>query len=95
MNRKFDTEQNFTIEESVVFWRPTHSIEALNFAGQIGFQIKAVVNKETKDGEMDIYYLQRQSDHPNFGKKTFREEYHESNLYKEHKNQIDKMTKRR
>ncbi|MEA2065286.1 MAG: hypothetical protein U9O66_03280, partial [Patescibacteria group bacterium] len=95
LNQKFDTGQDFTIEESVMFYRPGHALACLNFAGQTGWQIKEVVNKETKDGEIDIYYIQRQSDHPNFGKKTFREEYHESDLYKKHKKEIDGMTKRK
>lgn len=94
INAKFDSGKNFTIEESVFFWRPTHCIESLNFAGQNGWQIKAVTTKETKDGVKDTYYLQRDDSHLKFGKMTIREEYQASDIYKKHKKQRDDMTKR-
>ena len=94
LNKKYDNGKNFTIEELVTFWRPTHDKEVLNFAGQNGWQIKTVINKETKDVETDIYYLQRDNSYSNFGKMTFREEYNKSNLYKEQERRMIKMTKR-
>ncbi|NTV31481.1 hypothetical protein HGA91_05905 [candidate division WWE3 bacterium] len=83
-NKKFDSGENFTVEESIWFWRPTHDIEVLNFAGENGWEIRAVTSKETNEGIEDTYFLQRNNMHPNFGKLTFNEEYHESALYKEH-----------
>jgi hypothetical protein len=94
LNIKFDTGKNFTTEESINFFRETHNLETLNFAGRNGWQIKAITNKEGGDGEIDIYYLQRNSNHSKFGKMTFREEYHESDLYKKHENQRKKIIKR-
>ena len=92
-NRKSETGEKMTVEEAITFWRPTHDIETLNFSGQNGWEIKAVANKETKEGDIDIYFLQRNSEHPNFGKMTLREEYQQSELYKKHTEQWKKLIK--
>ena len=93
-NKKSQTGEAFTTEEAIWFWRPTSDLETLNFAGANGWQIKTVVNKETENGEVDIYYLERNSSHPNFGKLTLREEYQKSELYEEHRKKQDNLTKR-
>lgn len=93
-NAKFDSGKNLTIEEAVWFWGSTHSIETLNFAGKNGWQIKAVTTNKTKIGIEDTYFLQRDNTHLNFGKNTLREEYHASDLYKEHTKKRDELTKR-
>ena len=66
-----------------------HRTEMLGLAGRYGWQsVSVVIESPTHEGDSLIYFMQRSSEHERFRIRDFETEYLDSNLCKEHQEQI-------